>query len=526
MKNIFIATIVAVVSLTTFGQKNMSQLGHLPYAGPLSDVWGYVDETGKEYALVGVYNGLSIVDVTNPLNPVEIFFGPGPESIWRDIKTWGDYAYVSNETGGGVYIVDLSPLPDGDITVTTNFTGNSYNINTIHNLFIDEFGKLYVFGSNSGEGGAIICDLTQDPMSPVELGRFNDFYLHDGMARGNTLWGAAIYEGDLTAINVTDPSNPYVMGSVSSPSQFTHNAWVSDDGTHVFTTDELSSGFLGAYNVSDLSNMYETDRIRSNSGTDVIPHNVHVYNDFLITSYYTDGITIHDAKYPDKLIEVGNFDTSPHYTGSGYNGSWGAYPFLPSGVILASDIEEGLYILDINYIRGAYLEGMVKDQSSGIPLFDVQIEVIGAGLGTQTAFDGTYEIGTTISGSFDVKFTKTGFIELLVENVQLVNGEIELLDVELETMIVGLDEQDGNTTTLKLYPNPFTSSVTIEYDIPEANGIYTLSVFNAMGSKLESRTISNSQGTIVLGDRLSPGVYVVRLSSGDQLIKYSKLIKR
>jgi choice-of-anchor B domain-containing protein len=526
MKNLLVIISATVISLSAYSQKNMSQLGHLPYSKELSDVWGYVDEAGNEYALVGVYDGLSIVDVSDPSNPEEVFFGTGPESIWRDIKTWGDYAYVSNETGGGVYIVDLSPLPDGDISITANYTGNNFNFSTIHNLFIDEFGKLYIFGSNNGSGGAIICDLTQDPMNPVELGRFNDYYLHDGMARGDTLWGAAIYQGVLSAINVSDPANPFVMGTVSTPSQFTHNAWVSDDGTHVYTTDEVSSGFLGAYNVTDPANMYETDRIRSATGTDVIPHNVHVYNDFLITSYYTDGITIHDAKYPDKLIEVGNFDTSPNYSGNGFNGSWGAFPFLPSGLILASDIEEGLYILDANYIRGAFLEGMVTDQSSGNSVFDVKVEILGTSLVTQTVFDGTYEFGTTISGTFDVKFTKSGYVDLIVQNVPLVNGEIELLDVELETMLVGLDELDGEATKMHLFPNPFTSSVTIEYDIAEASNSYTLSIYNTMGSEIESRVIKSSQGMLVIGDRLLPGVYIVRLTADDQLIKQSKLIKQ
>ncbi len=162
----------------------MELLGHLPYSQDLSDVWGYVDEEGNEYALVGTYNGLSVVNVTDPANPTEVFFGSGPGSIWRDLKTWGDYAYVSNESAEGIYIVDLSPLPNDPIVSTSNFTGSSYNFSSVHNIYIDEFGKLYIFGANNGAGGAIICDLTDDPMNPVELGRFNDLLF----SRWNGSW--------------------------------------------------------------------------------------------------------------------------------------------------------------------------------------------------------------------------------------------------------------------------------------------------------------------------------------------------
>ena len=66
--------------------ENLSLLGSLSYTEELSDIWGYVDEEGNEFALVGVYNGFSVVDVTVADNPVELFFIEGPNSIHRDIK--------------------------------------------------------------------------------------------------------------------------------------------------------------------------------------------------------------------------------------------------------------------------------------------------------------------------------------------------------------------------------------------------------------------------------------------------------
>jgi choice-of-anchor B domain-containing protein len=526
MKQFFLFISILTLSLYTVAQTNMEKLGELSYSQSLSDVWGYVDEEGNEYALVGTFDGLSIVDVTDPSSPEEVFFGPGPGSIWRDMKTWGDYAYVSNESSGGIYIVDLTPLPDGPIETTTNFTGIIYPFSSSHNLYIDEFGKLYIFGANSGFGGAIICDLTQDPMNPVELGRFNDFYLHDGMARGDTLWGAGIYVGVLAAIDVSDPSNTNIMGTVSTPSQFAHNAWVSDDGTHVFTTDEVSSGYIGAFNVEDLGNMFETDRIQTAPGSGVIPHNAHVLNDYIITSYYTEGITIHDASNPEFLIEVGHYDTSPNFSGSGFDGSWGAYPYLPSGNILASDIQEGLVILSADYVRASFLQGVVTDSISDDPLFNVTVQVLASDLITQTAFDGSYEFGALISGTFNVKFTKEGYYPKVVEDVEIIAGQIVELNVELTEEVISSINDLGSGNRVNLYPNPFENTINLEYGFEFLTGSMQVEVFNLMGKVVDRQVLNGSEGRLTIGQDLTSGIYFIKILEGNRVLYTSRIIKK
>jgi choice-of-anchor B domain-containing protein len=526
MKKLQLLCISLIAALTMQAQTNMELLGHLEYTDELSDIWGYVDSEGNEYALVGTYSGLSVVDVTDPANPEEVFFGPGPNSIWRDIKTWGDYAYVSNETGGGVYIVDLSPLP-GAITSTTNFTGSAYPFSSIHNLYIDETGKLYIFGANSGAGGAIICDLTEDPMNPVELGRFNDFYLHDGMARGDTLWGGGIYMGVLAAIDVSDPSSTVLMGTVSTPGQFCHNAWVSDDGTHVFTTDEVSNGYIGAYNVTDLDDMYETDRIQTAPGTNVIPHNAHVLNDFIITSYYTEGVTIHDGSNPNHLIEVGHYDTSPNFSGSGYNGCWGAYPYLPSGNILASDMEEGLYILGVDYIRASFVQGIVSDSLTGSPLFNVTVQIIGTDLSTQTAFDGSFEFGSTISGVYDIKFSKSEYQTKIIPGIEIVNGQILELEIDLVPEIISAVAESGLFDRFELYPNPFTSTIALDYAFAEDQSrSLELRIFNLMGEEVQTSNLQASQGKVTVGRDLPAGIYFLQVSDRLNAVETRRIVKR
>ncbi len=484
----------------------------MSYSQDLNDIWGYVDSDGNEYALVGTETGLSIVDVTTPTAPVEVFFGSGVNSIWRDIKTWGDYAYVSTEGGGGIYIVDLSPLP-GTITTTSSFTGSVYPFQTVHNLYIDEFGRLYIFGSNNGVGGAIICDLTADPMNPVELGRFNDYYLHDGMARGDTLWGGAIYQGNLVAVDVSDPANTVLMATKSTPNQFTHNCWVSDDGNTVFTTDEEEDAYIAAYDVTDFDNITELDRVQSSPGNNVIPHNVHVNNKYLVTSYYSDGVVIHDADRPGNLIEVGNFDTAPDFPGPGYHGSWGVYPFLPSGIIVAADIENGLYVLQPNYVRGCYLEGNITDSITGLPVNNVKIEIVPSGISDYSDFSGAYAFGTAVAGTYDVVFSNSGYNTKTIEDVVLDNGLLTTLDVELSSWFTGIgDEQQS--ATIKVGPNPFFNSTKLNYHIDDnVSSNAKIQVFSISGAVVEEISVYRNNGSFNLGEKLDAGIYFVRLTN-------------
>ena len=182
MKKILFVIVALLCLNTADAQFNINLIGHLPYNAPLRDIWGHVDSTGKEYAIVGELAGTSIVDISDPTNPVEIFLSGGAGSDWRDLKVWNNHAYIVNETYNGMKIIDMSNLPN---TITTadvyQFTGSTYGFNKAHNLYIDENGFAYIMGADNGVGGAIILDLNQDPKVPVELGRYNDFYIHDGM---------------------------------------------------------------------------------------------------------------------------------------------------------------------------------------------------------------------------------------------------------------------------------------------------------------------------------------------------------
>ena len=100
-----------------------------------------------------------------------------------------------------------------------------------------------------------------------------------------------------------------------------------------FTTGYKSSAYLTVYDISDVNNIQEVDRIQSNPGSNSIPHNTFVDGNFLITSYYRDGTVVQDITHPNYMIQVGYFD-SYSGGGNGFDGCWGTNPYLPSGNII------------------------------------------------------------------------------------------------------------------------------------------------------------------------------------------------
>ncbi|MBL4705191.1 MAG: choice-of-anchor B family protein [Flavobacteriales bacterium] len=442
INKVVLALFALLLSITSFSQLNISQLGYVDVpslhgGNDLSDVWGYVDGAGEEYAIVGVENGTSICHVTNPATASEVFFEAGMNSIWRDMKVWNNYAFITTEANNGLLIIDLSGLSGGTpVTLSTTYytgpVGDSWD--SAHNLFIDENGVCYIFGANRGNQGVIMLDVT-NPSSIVELGIVDDYYVHDGVAKGDTLYCGNINEGFMTIWDVSNKTAPVLLGSSPTPGNFTHNMWFSDDLNYVYTTDEITNGYIGEYNVSDPTNIYETDRIQSSAGMDVIPHNAHFMNDYIITSYYRDGIVIHDVSNKGNMVEVGNFDTSPAFSGDGFNGCWGAYPWLPSGNILATDIENGLFILGTNYQRGCYLEGTVTDISTTGPINGVQIELVTTSVMDNSDIVGNYAAGYHAAGTYDVIYSHPGYLPDTAYGVVLTNGVITVQDIQLTPIV-------------------------------------------------------------------------------------------
>jgi choice-of-anchor B domain-containing protein len=482
MKKLIVVLCACLLVIPAMAQLNLTLLGQLPYDSlhntGLNDIWGYVDELENEYALVGMdIGGISIVDVTDPANPTEIFRTFGPSSTWRDIKVWNDHAYVTTEAGGGLQIIDLSPLPQSTALFDTTVT--LWSNNTAHNIQIDENGFAYVVGSSMG---TLIFDLNQDPLLPVQVGSIPFFYVHDAFIRGDTAYLANINNGLFSVWDVADKANPIGLGSAVTPAQFTHNIWVSDDGNYAFTTDEVNGSELAAYDISDLTDIREIDRYQSTTGTLAAPHNTFYKNGFVYTSYYRDGVTVHDVTNPHNIVKVGHYDTSP-LADAGFDGCWGVYPYFPSGNLVASDREFGLFVLGDNVPQAARIEGTVTDIVTGAVLDDVNIQILGGTALDQTDFTGFYQTGHHDAGFYDIAFFKSNYEPDTAFSVELIHGVTNLLNWELR-------ETENNTLTGYVMDGPSWTPIpdaTVrfthqdwQYQVQsDANGFYSIPHFYA-----------------------------------------------
>lgn len=532
MKKIYLSFLIILTGFATFAQLNIQFKSNLSYNGlSLSNIGGFVDSSGNEYALVGYYDGLDIVDVTDPTNPVSKFIIPGNQSDWREVKTWNGFAYITTEACcDGLQIVDLRFLPDSISTGT--YTGDgpiSSQLETIHALHIDD-GYAYLYGSNLFNGAAVIVDLA-DPFFPayqghtVDNGGNNDSYIHDGYVRNDTLWGGYIYDGYFSVTDVSDKTAPVTLTTQTTPNNFTHNTWLSQDSRTLFTTDETNNSYLTSYDVSDISNIKELDRIQSNPGSGVIVHNTHIINvggnDYAVTSWYKDGVVITDVGRPDNMVNVGNYDTYTQGSGPNFDGDWGVYPYLPSGNLVCSDMANGLYVLAPTYIRACYLEGIVTDSVSGVLLNNVNVAILLTPVTEQTKLNGVYKTGYASAGTYDVTFSKPGYITKTISGVVLSNGLVTNLNVQLVSIptvtISGQVTNSINGTPVTNATVLFTNSqfnfnlttdgagnFSVSNFYPETYNLFS-GVWNYITYCDTGLTINGSTGPINI--QLTPGIY-------------------
>ncbi|WP_160164082.1 choice-of-anchor B family protein [Nafulsella turpanensis] len=355
----------------------------------LNDLWGWTDpETGKEYALVGMSNGTSFVDISDPVRPVVLGILPehhaaegarknrqqagmheGGKSAWRDIKVYKNHAFiVSEDAGHGMQVFDLTQLRNvTNAPVEFAETANYQGIGKAHNLVInEETGFAYAVGANSpgydcNMGGLHIINI-QDPAKPVFAGCFDaDGYTHDAQC--------VIYKGPdpdyagqeicfnanedaITLVDVTDKANPALISvNPYEHAAYAHQGWLTEDHRYFISNDELDEYYTGVnttsyiWDMQDLDNPVLIGEYVSNLSS--IDHNLYIKEAIAYEANYTTGLrvlNISDIKNAN-LQEIAYFDTHPEDNDVKFKGAWSNYPFFESGVVIVSDITHGLYIL-------------------------------------------------------------------------------------------------------------------------------------------------------------------------------------
>ncbi|MFZ4633170.1 MAG: choice-of-anchor B family protein [Saprospiraceae bacterium] len=606
-----------VAGIATAQNVNTTFRSKLGYPGQtLANVWGYTAPDGREYALAGGSQGLIIVDITNPDAPQQIVQIPGPNSLWKEIKTYSHYCYVVSEGGQGIQVVDLANLPSP--TVSSKFYSGdgaiAGQLNRIHALHIDVVkGYLYAYGGNLFGGGAKVFDLHTDPWNPKYVGKFDQLgYIHDGYVDNDIMYSGHIYAGQFAVVDMTDKSNPLLISTQNTPGNFTHNTWLTDDRKVILSTDEVNNSVLAAYDVSDPTDIRFLDQIQSNPGSNSVVHNTHILGNFAVTSWYKDGFTIVDISRPDNLVQVGNFDTYPGIGGSGFDGCWGVYPFFPSGTVVATNISAPgvsnngeLYIVTPNYVQACHLEGQITDAASGNAINNATVELLGANPLNTSASNalGLFKMGQVTSGYFIARISKTGY-QTLEQAVLLENGVVTPLQVQLFpngnltvtgtvlsagkkqpyenadlflygradtyhaiTNAAGQFSLNGvkpglydvastapsgaqnilpkqvlvsdTSILIYLYPkalkpaqgsslpairvgsNPVKGALVVQYDLPQPGQVHLL---DALGRQIQTNSLEQGQGELVIGQTLPSGVYFLQLTANGNILESIRVV--
>lgn len=315
-------------SFSVKAQNTLTLLSQLPMPDPCYDVWGYVDTlTGKEYALAGC-GGLTIVDVTDPVNPFQV---ANIDTIpYFDLKAWKNYVYTvtgnSLDTG---YIVDIAN-PANPVVVNT--------FPTSHNIFIDKKGYLY-----AEYPGLKIYDLNPDPTVPMLIWS-GGTQGHDAVVIDSLLFDFHGWAGVTNIYNISDPSNPALLGSITDTAiQYHHQGWPSKDGNYLYICDELAEAPRPDITIWDISNPDSAVKVGSFSDSLATVHNLYVIGDSAYVSYYSAGLRVLDLTNPTSPTIAYEYDTSP-ISEEGFSGAFGVYPFALNNKIFVTDRDNMLFI--------------------------------------------------------------------------------------------------------------------------------------------------------------------------------------
>jgi choice-of-anchor B domain-containing protein len=329
--------------------------------GEASDIWGWKDPvSGHEYALMGSSKGVMIVDITDTTKPVYLgnLLKPDGQFVWQDLEVYKDHAFVVCDLAPcGMQIFDLTRLRG--VTTKQDWTPDLvYPVTAItHSIDINpETGFAFLNGPYV-VGPTHIVDITT-PKIPKPAGVISDDgYTHDSFCRNyrgpdTRYTGKEIcFNFNEDTITIYDVSNKTSIAQLSRTTYpgaaYTHSGWLTQDSRYMLSTDETDNRPL--IFIWDMSKLDAPKLISTYKGsTPAIEHNPYMVGRWAYIANYKAGMRILDtATVADgTLSEVAYFDVMSGPDNADYDGAWTVYPFLPSGNVLISGMNQGLFVVD------------------------------------------------------------------------------------------------------------------------------------------------------------------------------------
>lgn len=498
----------------------------LPFRGPVAynDVWGYVAKSGVEVGIFGSVDSIYFLEIMpdciQGLRRINVFKG-GSSSIWRDFKTYRHYAYaVADEGAEGLMVFDLSYIPD-----SVHLIGRDDSVfQTAHNLYIDTLnGHLFLAGAQSNGLGIdlIMYDINTNPAAPKLIKKISlpGGYVHDVHVVNDTAFCSHGYNG--MYIYAIDPNGSfqYISSMTIYPQQgYNHSSWVSHDRKTLIFADETHNTSLKLVDIANvqvprLKSLFRS-ALLAPLDTMSIVHNPFIKGDLVFLSYYHDGIQVFNISNPLQPIQIAYYDTEPNNTDyTGFQGAWGTYPYLPSGKILATDIRNGFFVLQLDITLDLELITLYFNDRTD----EKKLEwTILPATGFQSA-----ELQISEDAKKWLKYKK---LNTVLESGSLKISSPSDFSKYFRLKCIDLAGQDHFSNIVQKPRDTFGDQYAFEIRnnriFPNSKEIKILkiTIFNINGSLVESFIPSSSYPSIP--DGLLPGVYCIELELMDELIPY------
>jgi hypothetical protein len=285
------------------------------------------------------FRGFGLYDVTDPAHPrkLALYSTPrarGSHEIWLDAKRGKAYVYTA------VILSELTTSPDFNPA-----TGSATTPGTPDFRIID----------------------VSDPTAPVQVGAWGAWkelgvypvsaghqnFVHS-VRVDEQLRRAFLSYWDLGTVilDIADPAHPRYLGRTSPPQGATHSSYVTEGGRQLVETHELDDGLPYIYDIADPAHPVLLGSFDPPNSEISSVHDPKVRGSSAYFSWYNLGVVLADIQTPSRPELRAQFIPNTDYLNPDFfcfqacAVVWGV--FVDRNYVLASDMNSGLYVLELN----------------------------------------------------------------------------------------------------------------------------------------------------------------------------------
>ncbi len=278
-----------VVQGSSFVVLNISNSSNILESGKImtTSEMNNIDVSGNYAYVASHYNGLIIIDITNPLSP-QIVGNYDPGYVY-DVDVSGNYAYLATGNNGLV-IVDIS-----DPTFPL-YKSNYYGCGYTETVFVSN--KHAYMGMT---GDKLVIVNIDNVTLPTFAGQCTlDNYISDISVSDNYAY-VAVHNQGLTIVNISNSSLPSIIGSYNTTCGVPH---INVSENYVYFVDDSNS--LDIINISNpASPMLE-------SSYEGYFYEISANDNFAYLTNWENGLVVIDLNNPKSPGFAGQYDTTTY----------------------------------------------------------------------------------------------------------------------------------------------------------------------------------------------------------------------